>query len=355
MVLKKPIKILHLISGIGQGGAEQVLLDLSIEFKKNKNIENSVISFSDEVTLFSEFKKNNIDIEVLYKQKTLSDFIKMITEISYYVKKHEINIVHAHMSHAMIVAAILKIRFPKLKVIFTPHSVSFGNALRETIIFLLKPLRIIDILFSENMRRWFTKNKYEIIPNGIRIENFKIETKKFEKFTFIAIGNIKEAKNYPFLIDCAYELSRNFDFQLFIVGSGEGKVQLEEQVRQLKLETYVHILGHQNNIAELLSQSHCLVIPSLWEGMPIVILEAGASKLPIISTKVGSISSVLDDTSAYLSDLDNFSDNMANVIQNYAEAEVKAERFYEKVKENYTIEQTGESLEDLYRELVNGN
>ncbi len=273
----------------------------------------------------------------------------MIFEISAYIKKNKIDILHAHMSHAMIAAAILKIRFPALKVIFTPHSVSFGNRMREIIIFLLKSFRSVDILFSENMHRWFNKDKYQIIPNGIRVEDFETESEKFEIFTFLAVGNIKEAKNYPFLIDCANELSTNFDFQLFIVGSGEGKTQLEEQVQKLKLEKYVHILGHQNNIAELLSKSHCLVMPSLWEGMPIVMLEAGASKLPIISTKVGSIPTILDDTSAYLSDLDNFSDNMAHVINNYPEAKEKAERFYEKVKENYTIEKMAEVLENLYR------
>lgn len=254
------IIILHLISGLGQGGAEQLLFDLSVEFKNSEEFESSIITFSNEVTLLSEFENNDIYVNVLYKRKTFINLFKIIFEIMLYIKKKKVDIIHVHMSHAMMVAAILKIRFPKLKIVFTSHNVNLGNRLREVIIFLLKPFRNVDILFSENMYKWFTKNNYKIIPNSIRVEDFEMEAEKFEKFTFIAIGNIKEAKNYPFLIDCTKDLSQNFDFQVLIVGSGEDKAELEEKVQKLQLEDYVQILGHQNNIAELLNKSHCLVI-----------------------------------------------------------------------------------------------
>lgn len=346
------IKVLHLISGLGQGGAEKILLDLSIKFNKQQDIESSIISFSNEISLLPEFEKNFIDVTVLYKRKSFLDLLKIIFEIISYVKKRKIDIIHAQMSHAMIVAAILKIRFPKLKVVFTPHSVNLGSRLRESIIFLLKPFREIDILFSEIMHQWFNKHKYVVIPNGIRIEDFTVDVEKFDKFTFIAVGNIKEAKNYPFLIDCVDELRKNFDFQLFIAGDGRNRELLEKKIHSKNLEQHVFLMGHQHNIPELLNQSHCLVVASLWEGMPIAILEAGASSLPIISTPVGSIPSVLDDTCAYLSSLDDFQYNMANVIQNYAEAKARAERFNEKVKVNYTIEKMANSLEKLYKNLV---
>ncbi len=345
------LNVLHLISGLGQGGAEQVLLDISIKFKKNRYIKSSVISFSDEITLLPMFKKNDIDISVLYTKKSLLDFIKTIHKVSLYIQKNEINIIHAHMSHSIIIAAILKMRFPKIKVVFTSHSINLESKLREAIIFLLKPFRAIDILFSQNMYRWFNKYKYKTVPNGIIVENFEMETEKFEKFTFIAVGNIKEAKNYPFLIDCCKELSEKFDFQLLIVGAGD-QTRLQEQVQKLKLAKYVQILGYKNNIAQLLSQSHCLVMPSLWEGMPIVMLEAGVTKLPIISTKVGSIPDILDDTCAYLSDLDNFLKNMAYIMKNYEESKIKAEKFNKKVKEKYTIDKTVKALEDLYKNLI---
>ena len=53
------------------------------------------------------------------------------------------------------------------------------------------------------------------------------------------------------------------------------------------LKDYIKLLGLRNDIPNLLNKSHCLLMPSLWEGLPIVILEAGASRLPVISTPVG--------------------------------------------------------------------
>ncbi|GIT98127.1 glycosyltransferase [Sulfurovum sp. TSL1] len=349
----KDINSLHLISGLGQGGAEKVLLDMSIEFKKNKNIENYIVSFSNETALLSEFEKNGINVTVLHRKKSFQNFYKMILEISTYIKNQEIDIIHAHMSHAMIVAVILRMRFPKLKVVFTPHSVHFGNKLREGIIFLLKPFREIDILFSENMKQWFNKENYKVIPNGIRVVDFNVDIEKFEKFTFIAVGNIKEAKNYPFLIDCANELRKSFDFQLLIIGGGKDKVLLEKQVSDLGLEKYVYLKGSQNNVSELLSKSHCLVVPSLWEGMPLSILEAGASRLPVVSTPVGAIPSIIDESNGYLAKEDMFCETMKYVFNHYEEAAIKAEKLQKKIIENYSIKSIAKKHGEVYASLMN--
>lgn len=339
---------------MGQGGAEKVLLDVVVELNKQQYIKSSVISFSDEIVLLPEFEKNAIDVMVLNRKKSFLNFYKMIVEISTYVKKREIDIIHAHMSHAMIVAFILKIRFPKLKIVFTPHSVNLGSRLMESLIFLLRPFREIDILFSENMKQWFNKDKYQVIPNGIRIEDFNAASEKFEKFTFIAVGNIKEAKNYPFLIDCANELRKSIDFQLLIIGEGKDKALLEKQVNDLNLEKYVVIKGSQSNVVELLSKSHCLVVPSLWEGMPLSILEAGASRLPVITTPVGAIPSIVDDSNGYLVEEDTFCETMQYVYSHYAESVIKAEKLQKKIIENYSIKSIAKKHGKLYTELIRG-
>jgi glycosyltransferase involved in cell wall biosynthesis len=348
------LNILNLISGLGQGGAEQILFDFSTEFKKYEFIKSSIVSFSDETILLPKFENDDIDIEVLYKEKTFLDLLKIIAAISEHIKKQEIEIVHAHMSHAMIVAAILKIRFPRLKIVFTPHSIHFGNRLREILIFLLKPFRDVDIIFSQDMKQWFNKDRYVVIPNGIRVDDFDINIDKYKKFTFIAVGNIKEAKNYPFLINCANELKNKFDFQLFIVGEGKDRERLQKQVQDLGLEDIVYLKGSQSDISGLLNSSHCLVMPSLWEGMPLAILEAGASKLPVISTPVGAIPSIIDEDNGYMTELDGFCAMMEYVYEHYDEATQKAKKLQTKIIEEYSIESVAKKHEKLYEQLAQG-
>ncbi len=78
----------------------------------------------------------------------------------------------------------------------------------------IRKINDVDILFSDNMKQWFNKSRYKVIPNGIRVEDFARTVEKYEIFTFITIGNIKEAKNYPFLIKCAHKLREKMVFRL---------------------------------------------------------------------------------------------------------------------------------------------
>ena len=92
-------------------------------------------------------------------------------------------------------------------------------------------------------------------------------------------------------------------------------------------------------------------MPSLWEGMSIAILEAGASRLPVIATPVGSIPSVLNNNNGYLATLDEFIEKMTDVYQDYPAAQQRAERFYDQVSKEHTIEKMVKKLEDLYLSL----
>ncbi len=340
-----------MVSGLENGGVGKVLLDTSVQFNKNKRISSQIISFSNEDRLLNQFIGNKIRVILLRKNNSLQSFFEILSFSNSFVRSENIDIVHAHMFHAMLISAILKIRNPKIKVVFTSHNVNLGSRLRELLMFLLKPLRNIDILFSSNMKRYFHKSCNVVIQNAVNAEDFEGQTDKFEKFTFLAVGHLREAKNYPFLLKCAKELKKSFDFQILIAGEGKLKEELLESIKKEKLEEDVFLLGNVENIPELLQQSHCLVMPSLWEGMPIAILEAGACRLPVIATPVGSIPSVLNEDNAYLATLDEFADKMADVYQNYPDAEKKAERFYDQVIKEHTIEKMVKKLEDLYLSL----
>jgi len=347
----KEKNVLHLTVGLAHGGAEKVLLDASIQFKKNGIINSQVISFSNELGLLDDYVKHQIRAIPLKKDSSLKSLFEIFSFTNSFVRSENIDIVHAHMFHAMLIAAMLKIRNPKIKVVFTSHNVNLGSRLREFLIFLLKPLRNIDILFSANMKRYFHKSHNIVIQNAVNAEEFRGQTDKFEKFTFLAVGHLREAKNYPFLLECAKELKKSFDFQVLIAGEGKLKEELQRRIEKEELEENIFLLGNVENIPKLLQQSHCLVMPSLWEGMPIAILEAGACRLPVIATPVGSIPSVLNDDNAYLVTLDDFSDSMSDVFHDYPAAQKKAEQFYDQVIEENTIEKMVKKLEDLYLSL----
>jgi glycosyltransferase involved in cell wall biosynthesis len=87
--------------------------------------------------------------------------------------------------------------------------------------------------------------------------------------------------------------------------------------------------------------------------MPLSILEAGVSNLPVISTPVGAIPSIIDETNGYLAKEDSFCKMMKYVYSHYDEAKTKAEKLQKKVIENYSIEKIAMKHESMYMELIN--
>jgi len=348
MSCRNRTNILQLLTGLGMGGAEKVVLDLA------DNIDNTefnvfVLSLSKRDELLDEFLSKKINTTILRKSNSFIDFFILIQKVSQFVKKNHIDIIHAHMTHSIIIASIVKILNPKIKIVYTSHTSNISSKIRKIMIFTLKPLRDIDIIFSKNILKYFYKKKYVVVPNGINVQTYHKDISKNEKFTFIAVGRLETVKNHKALIKMVDNLKNKYNFELLIVGEGYLKEEINLLIKKNRLENHVKLLGLRNDISELLNKSHCLLMPSLWEGLPLVVLEAGASKLPIIVTPVGSIPSILNEKNSYMCELEYFEAKMGEVINNYAEAKRKAIKLYGQIKENYSIESVVLSHEKIYK------
>jgi glycosyltransferase involved in cell wall biosynthesis len=345
------IKLLQLITGLGMGGAEKVVLDLS-KFIDNDSFQTHVVSLNDRTELLNEFLKNNIRVTVINAKNNFNDFFKIIREVNIYVKKNSIQVLHAHMTHALIVACIIKLVNPSLKIVYTSHNFNIGSRLREIIVYFLKPLRDIDIIFSKDILKFFYKKNCIVIPNGIHIEKYSLNLLKPDVFTLTCIGRLEYVKNHTFLIDLANKLKCKIKFKIQIVGAGELEHQLKQKVNDLGLQNYVLFLGLRNDIAKILNESHCLLLPSYWEGLPIVLLESAASKLPIISTPVGSIPSLINNTTGILCELPNFEENIIEIYNNYDSAKQRSNKLYKIICDNFSIKSIVNQHEKIYKDLV---
>ncbi|MCK5854340.1 MAG: glycosyltransferase [Sulfurovaceae bacterium] len=348
------IDLLHLITGLGVGGAERVVLDLSRNSNKER-YQTSVISMSKQHEMLEMFKKENVDVNILNMNSSITDLFKIVGAVSRHVKKQNIQLIHAHMTDAMVVSVMVKMLNPKLKLVFTSHNITFGSKIRTLSVKLLKSFRDRDILFSQDQLSSIYKKNYEMIPNGIDINRYKLNLKKNEKFTFITVGRLEKQKNHIKLLESAVALrDKKLDFQILIVGEGKDPIQkkrVEDFIVTHQLENHVHLLGVRFDIPELISKADCFVLSSAWEGLPIVLLEAAASQIPIVSTPVGSIPSLIDERCGYLAD-ENFTEAMEEVMMNYSSAKEKAVCLYDKVVANYSIESIVQKHEKIYEELV---
>ena len=145
------------------------------------------------------------------------------------------------------------------------------------------------------------------IYNGIDLEKFfHYESKatsireKYgineEDFVFINVGRLTEAKNHKGLIDVFTLLVEKYkNMKLLIVGTGELENELQNYIRVKGGEEFVSLAGRHFNVVDFYNASDCFVLSSTWEGFGVVLAEAMACELPVVTTDAGGCAEVVDD------------------------------------------------------------
>ncbi len=351
MTIPAPIQILHLVTGLNAGGGEKMVFQFSSKLDQGKYTSHVLTLDSDSNLLVPQFIESGIKVESLNVRKNIFGIFTAISRLYSYLEKNKISIIHAHLYHALVLAVLTKLISPSLKIIWTSHSSHQTSLLRKIVVFLIRPLRKHDILFMKDMKTWYTKNRYSIIPNGIEQSKFTDNIEKYDTFTFISVGRLETVKNHQLLIKISARLS-NFNFNLLIVGSGPEYSSLKAAIDKFNLGARIQLLGYREDSAELIAKSHCLLLPSLREGLPLVILESALCKVPIIASAQSLGNTLIGKDEGYIVDLTEFEKAMLEVINNYENAQIKAEKFYSKVKQHYSLESCIQSHERLYAKIA---
>lgn len=347
--------ILHLISGIAiAGGAEQMVFKLSKKCIEN-NIKPIAVSITDVGSDNNLFTGENIEHHFL-NVESLGDIKRALKELHTIVKANDNIVFHSHMFHAFLLSTIYSLFYKKTPIVFTMHNNQVNQIYRRFLLFMLKPFRNIDIIFSDNSTKWYLKNN-AVIANGIDIDHFKSSQprtyNKNETFNFLFIGNFIEQKNPLFLIELVQKLKKeNYDFVINMLGDGPLRKDLEAEAKEYNLEKYFNILGVKKDIIPYLTKSHCFIMTSLWEGMPITLIEAASSKLPIIVTPVGSIPDFLNNDNASVVNLDSFHLATIHAINNYEDAKAKADILFTEILYKFDIDSVFNQHLTMYKKAL---
>lgn len=156
---------------------------------------------------------------------------------------------------------------------------------------------------NEGLRRWVTaqgipEERVICIRNGVELRHRKKGDARPSSCRFLFVGNIVSAKGVQQLID-AFALAgqEEKEVRLILVGEGPERELLEHRAKEKGIDSFVEFVGKQppDQIVSWMSQSDCLVLPSLSEGTPNVILEAMASALPVVASSLPGICEIVKD------------------------------------------------------------
>jgi glycosyltransferase involved in cell wall biosynthesis len=118
----------------------------------------------------------------------------------------------------------------------------------------------------------------------------------------LTVGTLTAKKGHAHLLEALAEVQNGREVTLDLVGAGELRAELEERIRQLGLTDVVRFHGERpkEEVAELMREADLFVLPSLFENLPCVLIEAMASGLPFVATDVGGIPELLDGAGGFL-------------------------------------------------------
>lgn len=349
--MNKKIDVLQVITALDVGGAERVILELANGLKAHKNIGVAYLLNQ------TKLKDQYVDLDISYfwlgvKKGKVTSFAKAIKSLDKIINQYDVKIIHAHMFHSLILSLAVKTIFHKnVRIVFTSHNFEGFSFLRKIIIKSTKKLRNVDIVFSQTQHPELLSKNFIVIPNGINIVESPKRKHKKKPFTFITIGRLEEQKNHKLLIEAFSKIS-DTDSHLWIVGDGVLRNELIGLIKKKNLESRVKLLGIRKNIHDLLNDSDCFVLSSLWEGMPMALLEAGISGIPIVTTNVGAISEVINSEYGYIGSIESISPMMQHVLDNYDEALNKATKFKWQVNIKFSSEVMIKKHIDLYSNLL---
>jgi len=141
-----------------------------------------------------------------------------------------------------------------------------------------------------------SKDKVIVIPNGISMKesNYNLQPTNHKPHTIGTIGNLNYQKGHSYLIDAMPEILKKYPLiTLEIIGEGEDRPALEDQIKKLNLHRQVTLLGHKNIVSKYLKQWSVFVLSSVAETFGIVVLEAMQAGVPVVATKVGGVPDII--------------------------------------------------------------
>lgn len=307
-----------------------------------------------------------------------SAFIKLFRrDVHEFCRHYGLSIAHSHFQVGSLLACILRLKKSVSKIIRTAHiTQEWGSGLipwffRQIFTNWLFPKwfdaqigvskdLLTQLKFNNNANKH--KAKTGVIYNGIPEYWFDQEDfdEKYSNLnnnrTLGAIGLLVPRKGFDYLLKSMPKVIEKFpDCNLIIIGDGPQRKELESTVKNLGIQHFVSFKGQQKDIRSWLNFMDLLVLPSLTEGFPTILLESMASKVPVIATNIkGSRELVIDEETGWLVPTcspDAIANKIIYAFSHPDQRKIIIEEAYEWAK-NFTIENAAEEYMLLYKELI---
>jgi len=370
------MKILYLIESDDPGGAENVMLSLIEYFKEKYPI---YVGCFKKGWIYNELKKRRLNPQPIPTNKGSYD-IKLLYHLIKLIKKEKINLIHSHLFDTNFYSS-LAAKVAGIPHISTEHGDIHHTSKKLDKKTLIKAKTISHFSDKIVFVSKFTKDKFlklskvpkqkiAIIYNGIDLKKYEqpidIQSKKAEigiknnEFVIGNVANLYPVKGQIYLLKAAAKIIKEFpNTKFLLIGRGELEEKLKKEAQKLGIASHIKFLGFRNDVKELLKIMDVFVLCSLSEGLPLSLIEAMASKVPVVCTNVGGIPEVIEDgINGFLVPVAN-SIILAEKIIYLLKDKTLSNNFtfygYHKIKQRFSLQFMLDKYAEIYSDLMTMN
>jgi glycosyltransferase involved in cell wall biosynthesis len=285
------------------GGAERQVFLLARELKRRDHPV-AVVSMIHPENYRDELAALDIPLTSLGMHLGRAD-PRGLSRLAAIVRRWRPDVVHSHMVHANLLSRLTRMLAPMPVQVSTAHNINEGARWREVAYRVTDPLcSLTTNVCRACVERYVRvgaapRSKIRYLPNGLDLgafapgasdrESMRRDLGLGEAFVWLAVGRLDVQKDYPTLLRAVAEASRGTDpFVVLVVGGGPEREALDALRSRLgPAGARVTFLGVRRDVPQLMHAADAYLLSSAWEGLPMVLLEAAAARLPIVATDVG--------------------------------------------------------------------
>ncbi|MBQ3194491.1 MAG: glycosyltransferase [Oscillospiraceae bacterium] len=354
------MKILQVIPYFCFGGAETMCENLTYALKKAGH-EVTVVSLYNEHTPISE-RMERSGVKILYLDKKLGLDLSMVPKLRRIMKQEKPDAVHTHLDvikYAVLAAKLAGVK----KCVHTVHNVADKEAegrlqkiVNKTYFKLGWSVPVaLSPLVQKTIRDFYgmVPERIPVIYNGVDLSRCMVkESYESETLTLVHVGRFNEQKNHKGLLEAFQKiLAVCPDCRLNLLGDGELRESVEAYADALGIAQQVSFLGSQSNVYPYLNEADIFLLPSSYEGMPMTIIEAMGTGLPIAATAVGGVPDMIRSEESGLLTACDPADVAAAVLKLIGDASLRKRLGENAVKESrrFSAEHMAEEYAKQYQ------
>ena len=358
------LSIVHVLSSYGVGGQERVALDLAIG-QRARGHRVGVISLSPppDGAMASEFAQAGVEVGRVPKNGGLDP--TLVPRLARELRRRRADVVHTH-NPLPLIYGVPAARLVGAAAIHTKHGKNpAGRAnrmLRRVAAQLAHAFVAVSDTTADQAREQhdMPASRLHTIPNGIRLDRYapdpearaaiRVELGLGDAWVVGTVGRLDSYKNQALLVRAMGPLLSS-RVRLVIVGEGDARPDVEAAIASLPEPRWVVMTGRRMDVPRLVHAFDVFALSSTTEGLPLVLPEAMAAALPVVSTAVGGIPSVVDDGETGLLvpvDETALRDALATLEQDRDRARAMGQRAREEALARYSHDRMVDAYLDLY-------